>query len=368
MNFDFSDEQKELRSHIRRILTDYEVPGIARKVAEGSRQSSESLWQEVANLGFCGIALDETYGGSGGSSLELCVLAEELGRVVAPIPYASSIYIAAEALHLFGSEDQKAAYLPGLAAGQRIGALALTEGGAHPDMHLGTIEDGGRLSGVIWPVADGMGADFTIVLAQSSNGPSLFLVDLDVGVLRTPLSTIDPSRDVAKLEFADARAMSLGAPGEGREMIQTLFDRAAVPFAFEQLGGAERSFQMARDYALDRQAFGRPIGSFQALKHRLVDMYVAVTLARANCYYAAWALSEFGRDLKRAAAMARISATHAYQLCARENIQIHGGMGFTWEFDCHLHYRRANFLSVVIGNSAYWEDRLVNATTSQESN
>ena len=147
--------------------------------------------------------------------------------------------------------------------------------------------------------------------------------------------------------------------GEGWSNLKQVLDRAAVLFAFEQLGGADRTLEMARDYALDRIAFGRPIGSFQAIKHILADMYVSATLARSNCYYGAWALSTNSSELAEAAAGARISATEAFQHSSKQNIQVHGGMGFTWEFDCHLYYRRSAALALALGSRGYWEDQLI---------
>jgi alkylation response protein AidB-like acyl-CoA dehydrogenase len=178
-------------------------------------------------------------------------------------------------------------------------------------------------------------------------------------VTRTPVQTIDPTRSHARIAFESAPAEPLGAPGEGGALIGRLFDRAAVLFAFEQVGGAQAALDMAREYALGRFAFGRPIASFQAIKHKLVDMYVAIELARSNAYYGAWALSQDAPDLGVAAAAARVAATEAYWLAAKENIQTHGGMGFTWEFDCHLHYRRAKLLGLTLGSARRWKDLLI---------
>jgi len=178
------------------------------------------------------------------------------------------------------------------------------------------------------------------------------------------VKTIDPTRGHARLQFRRAQAEVLGVRGEGMAQHRRLLERAAVPFAFEQVGGAHAALDMARDYALGRYAFGRPIGSFQAIKHKLADMYIAATLARANAYYGAWALSTGAPELPLAAATARVSATEAYAECAKENIQTHGGMGFTWEFDCHLHYRRAKLLSLNLGALAAWKDQLVTALSA----
>nr|MBC8272720.1 acyl-CoA dehydrogenase [Gammaproteobacteria bacterium] len=166
------------------------------------------------------------------------------------------------------------------------------------------------------------------------------------------------------VEFVNTPCELLGAPGEGWQQLKEVYDRAAVLIAFEQIGGARKALDMAVDYAKGRFAFGRPIGSFQALKHMMADMYVALKLAESNCYYAAWALSTDSAELPLAAATARVSATQAYQLCARDNIQVHGGMGFTWEFDCHLYYRRSNYLTLMLGGLSTWEDKLIHALPS----
>ncbi len=176
---------------------------------------------------------------------------------------------------------------------------------------------------------------------------------------REAVETIDPSRSHARIGFENTPAEPLGASGDGERLLRRVQDRAAVLFAFEQVGGAQRSLEMARDYALQRYAFGRPIGSFQAIKHKLADVYVATELARSNAYYGAWALARDAPELPLAAAAARISASEAYFLAAKENIQVHGGMGYTWEFDCHLYYRRAKLLSLALGSTRLWKDRLI---------
>ena len=224
---------------------------------------------------------------------------------------------------------------------------------------------GGSLNGVKKPVPDGAIADFAIVAARTGSSGrdsdiSLFLVDMKAGgVEAKALTNVDPSRGQAELTFKNCKAEPLGAANEGWSILAQVLDRAAVLMAFEQVGGADRALEMGRDYALDRIAFGRPIGSFQAVKHMLADMYVAATLARSNCYYGAWALSTNASELPEAAAAARISATQAFQHCAKNNIQVHGGMGFTWEFDCHMYYRRANATALSLGSLSYWEDALI---------
>ena len=361
MNFDFSDEQKQLREEARRFLADRCPTTAVRAVLEGSESYDRALWKGLAEMGFLGAAIPEEYGGVGLGHLELCVIAEELGRALAPVPMASSIYLAAEALMAAGSPEQKAAWLPRLASGEAIGTFALAEGvGKVAEETIRASVSGGKLTGTKAPVADGDVADLAVVAARSGGQVGLFLVDLSgPGVTRETLDSIDPSRGQARLSFDGAPVELLGAAGEGWRIAADILDRAAVLMAFEQVGGADRALEMGRDYALERMAFGRQIGSFQAIKHMLADMYVAATLARSNAYYGAWALSTGSPELPVAAATARVSATDAYQHCAKNNIQVHGGMGFTWAFDCHLFYRRSNALALALGSKSTWEDLLI---------
>ncbi|MCA6123266.1 acyl-CoA/acyl-ACP dehydrogenase [Bradyrhizobium sp. WSM 1704] len=366
MNFDFSDEQKQMRDEARKFLAEQCPPKAVREVLDGKAPYDKALWKGLAEMGFLGVAIPEAFGGAGAGHLELCVIAEEMGRALAPVPFSSTVYLAAEAILIAGSEAQKQKWLPKIASGDAIGTLALFEGKGNPSPKaINVSANGGMLNGVKKPVADGAIADFAVVAARTGNSGresdiSLFIVDLKAGGVEVkPLTNIDPTRGQAEISFKDAKAEPLGAAGEGWSVITQVLDRAAVLMAFEQVGGADRALEMGRDYALDRIAFGRPIGSFQAVKHMLADMYVSATLARSNCYYGAWALSTNAGELPEAAAAARISATQAFQHCAKNNIQVHGGMGFTWEFDCHMYYRRANAVAVGLGSLSYWEDALI---------
>jgi alkylation response protein AidB-like acyl-CoA dehydrogenase len=366
MNFDFSDDQKQLRDTARKFLAEKCPPKAVRAVIDGKAPYDRELWKGLAEMGFLGVAIPESYGGTGAGHLELCVIAEEIGRVLAPVPFSSTVYLAAEALLLAGSEAQKQKWLPLIASGEAIGTLALFEGKGNPSPEaIKLAASNGVLDGVKKPVADGAIADFAIVAARTASTGretdiSLFLVDMKAGGVETKaLTNLDPSHGQAEVTFKKCKAEPLGQPGEGWSIVSQVLDRAAVLLAFEQVGGADRALEMGRDYALDRIAFGRPIGSFQAIKHMLADMYVSATLARSNCYYGAWALSTNAGELPEAAAAARISATQAFQHCAKNNIQVHGGMGFTWEFDCHLYYRRANATALSLGSMSYWEDALI---------
>jgi alkylation response protein AidB-like acyl-CoA dehydrogenase len=361
MNFDFSPDQKALRDQARKFLAEHASSTRVRRILDSDTPYDAELWQGMAEMGWTGTAIPEAYGGAGFGYLELCVLAEELGRSVAPAPFASTVYLATEALLLAGSEAQKRRWLPRIAAGEAIGCLALAEGPRMPTPEaLATRAEGGALTGTKAPVVDGDVADFAVVAARDGASLSLHLVDLGgAGVTRTPLKTVDPTRSVASVSFAGTPAEPLGVPGAGAALVERLLDRAAVLVAFEQVGGGQAALDMAREYALGRFAFGRPIASFQAIKHKLADVYVAVELARSNAYYGAWALSTDAPELPVAAAAARVSASEAYFHAAKENIQTHGGMGFTWEFDCHLHYRRAKLLGLMLGGVPRWKDVLI---------
>ena len=366
MNFDFSDEQKQLRDEARKFLSEQCPPKAVRAVLDGKVAYDKGLWKALAEMGFLGVAIPESYGGTGAGHLELCVIAEEMGRALAPVPFSSTVYLAAEALLLAGTEAQKQKWLPAIARGDAIGTLALFEGKGNPRQEaIKHSASGATLNGIKKPVPDGAIADFAIVAARTGSSGretdiSLFLVDLkSEGVEARDLTNLDPTHGQAELTFKNCKAEPLGRANEGWSIITQVLDRAAVLTAFEQVGGADRALEMGRDYALDRIAFGRPIGSFQAVKHMLADMYVSATLARSNCYYGAWALSTNASELPEAAAAARISATQAFQHCAKNNIQVHGGMGFTWEFDCHMYYRRANATALGLGSLSYWEDALI---------
>ena len=369
MDFDFSPEQRQLKDQARRFLADHCGRSAVRAVLDGPTSFDAALWQGLADQGYLGAAIPEAYGGLGAGYAELCVVAEELGRALAPVPFSSSIGLAAELLLRAGTEAQKQRYLPALASGKLIGTLALAEQpGRVAAASQASRVSGGQLSGTKLPVADGDIADFAVVAAHDgASGAgggaatlSLYLVDLHAaGVQRDTLASIDPTRSQARLQFTQAAAEPLGMAGTGDATLSAVFDRAAVLMAFEQLGGADRALEAACAYAQERFAFGRPIGSLQAIKHLLADMYVSATLARSNAYYGAWALSTDSAELPEAAATARVSATQAYQHCARNSLQVHGGMGFTWEFDCHLHYRRANLLALALGSLSSWESLLI---------
>lgn len=365
MNFDFSDDQKLLKEQVRKFLSDKCGLDRVRKVLDGDEPYAQDVWKGLVDMGLTGTAIPEEYGGLGLGALELCVIAEELGRAAAPVPFSSSVYLATEALLVAGTEAQKQAWLPKLASGDVIGTFAMSEGPtAACPRTVQTSLKGGKLNGVKIPVPDGDIADFAVVLVNTGGSGdralSLALVDLKgAGVTREVVKTIDPTRSHATITFKDAPAELMGTEGDGWAYTGTVFDSAAVLMAFEQIGGAETAMWMARDYALERYAFGRLIGSYQAVKHKIADMYVKLELARSNCYFGAMMLNDKGAELPEAAAAARISATEAYRFAAQENIQVHGGIGYTWEADTQFYFRRSKLLALALGSALEWKDKLV---------
>ena len=356
MNFDYSDDQKMLKDEARKFLdakcTSQTVRGV---LNDAGTAYDAALWKGVAEQGWLGAAIPEEHGGLGLGHVELCALAEELGRACAPIPFASTVYFVAEALLLYGSDEQKAKWLPKIAAGETIGAFATSEGsGPVTARSVKAKVSAGKLDGTKIPVTDGDVADLIVVLASDG----LYLVEKGEGVTAEVLETLDPTRSVAKLTFDGAPAERLGSD-DGIAAMQAVFDRAAVLLAFEQIGGADKALEMAKAYALDRVAFGRQIGGYQAIKHKLADIYVKNEVARSNAYYGAWALNTSAAELPLAAATARVAASEAFWFASKENIQTHGGIGFTWEADPQLYYRRARQLALVAGAPAVWKERLV---------
>lgn len=370
MNFDFPDDMKMLRDEAQKFLAKHCPRSVPRRVLDSDEPYDKPLWKEMSALGWVGASVPEAYGGVGLGHLAVCVLAEELGRANAPVPYSSSVYGAIEALLAGGSEEQKTRLLPALAAGERIGTIALVERIGVQDFTAPQtrVSSDGRLTGQKLAVPDGDVADLAVVVASDAARGAVFaVVDLTgPGVGRETVKTFDPSRSHATLTFDGAKAEPL-AGLKGATGVRRLIDRAAIMMAFEQVGGAQAALDMARDYALERYAFGRQIGSFQAIKHKLADIYVAVEIARSNAYYGAWALSTDAAELPLAASVARIAASDAGWLAAKENVQTHGGMGYTWEGDAQLYYRRAKLLGLTLGATREWKRRLVTELKSSNA-
>lgn len=354
MNFDLSDEQKMLGEQARSLLADMSSFDRLRTLIDSGAEWDEPLWRALADMGFLGAAIPEEHGGLGLGALDLGVIMEALGGANAAVPFMSSIILAAEAIGLAGSEAQKAAWLPKLASGQAVATFAYAEGPG-PVFGCGATLTEGKLSGSKTPVADAGIADIAVVLVADGR---FALAELDQpGVTRTKLESFDQLRPHYRLDFAGAAAEAM--PGSGK--LDRLIDQAAVQAAFEAAGASEACLAMARDYAMERQMFGRPLAGYQAIKHKLADVAVATELARSNAYYGGWAAESSPDDLPVAAAAARLSGIKCFELAARENLQVHGGIGYTFEANCHFYYRRERMLAVHLGNRGFWADRLLNA-------
>jgi len=365
MDFDFSPEQREIQHQARRMLAECCDLRAVRRVLDAGQAYDEALWRQVAELGWLGTAIPEEYGGLGLGGDTLAVIAEELGRALAPLPVSSSIYLAAPCVLHAGSEAQRREWLPALASGERIGTLAAAEGvvGVTDTAGHEARVVAGRLTGVKQPVPDGAIAHWAVVTAHDEAGAlGLYIVDLaGPGVVRESLGCVDPTRPSARVAFDAAPAERLDGPVDAEAALRRALDEAAVWVAFEQVGGADAALALSVDYARIRHAFGRAIGSFQGIKHKLADMYTRNQIARANACCGAWALTADPGELPLAAASARFAASEAAEFAAKETIQTHGGIGATWEADPHLFYRRARVLQGLLDGPAVWRERLVDA-------
>ena len=361
MNFDFSEDQRRLQEEVRKVLADHSTSTNVRRVLDGEALYCAATWKALAEVGALGVAIPEAQGGAGMGLLELCLIAEEAGRALAAIPLLSSIYMAAETIRRAGSEAQQATWLPRLAAGELIAAAMLAPASEQVLAGPAPTLDSDRLTATFNAVPDGMSAGLAVLLV----GDAVVLLDLNAdGVARNTQASIDPTRPLARIRCDQAPVEVLTATG-GAALAESVTDGAAVLLAFEQVGGAEAALYAARDYAQQRKAFGRLIGSFQAVKHKLADIYVALELARAHAYFGAWALATGADALPRAAAAARVAATEAYTLAAEESLHLHGGIGYTWEVDCHLHLRRARWIGQIIGSKFMWTDRLADSLIAE---
>ena len=365
MNFAFTEEQEELRKTVRQFLEAKSPETAVREQMETEAGFDPAVWNQMGEqLGLQGLAIPEQYGGSGYSFVELGIVLEEQGRALLCAPFFSTVVLAANALLQSGDEAAKSAYLPGIASGETIAALAFTEPSGKWDESGITMEASGSgsdftLTGTKMFVLDGHTASLVIVAARTAKGVSLFTVAGDAaGLTRTALSTMDQTRKQAKLEFANTPATLLGTEGEGWKVLDTVLDLAAVGLAAEQVGGAQKVLEMAVEYAKVRVQFGRPIGSFQAIKHKCADMLLEVESAKSAAYYGMWCAAEMNDELPSVASLAKAYCSEAYFHATAENIQIHGGIGFTWEHPAHLYFKRAKSSELLFGDPTYHRELL----------
>jgi alkylation response protein AidB-like acyl-CoA dehydrogenase len=365
VNFAFSEEQEELRRTVRSFLEQKSPESEGRRLMETTEGYDPSVWKQMGEqLGLQGLAIPEEFGGSGYSYVELGVVLEEMGRALLCAPYFSTVVLAANTLLHCGDESAQKEYLPGIASGETIATLAFTEPSGRWDadgiqMTASGSGDSWTLDGEKMFVIDGHTADLLLVAARTGAGISLFAVPADAsGVTRTPLSTMDQTRKQAKVEFSGTPARLIGADGAGWDTLDRVLDLAAVGLAAEQVGGAQKCLEMSVEYAKVRVQFGRPIGSFQAIKHKCADMLLEVESAKSAAYYAMWAASELNDELPVVASLAKAYCSDAYFHAAAENIQIHGGIGFTWEHPAHLYFKRAKSSELLLGDPTYHRELL----------
>jgi alkylation response protein AidB-like acyl-CoA dehydrogenase len=370
MNFAFSEEQEQLRDAVRRFMETKSPSAEIRRLMETTEGYDTAVWAQMANeLGLQGLAIPEEYGGQGFTFIELGIVLEEMGRVLLCAPYFSSVVLAANAILNAGTDAQKSELLPGIAAGETIAALAFTEPNGKWDAAGITMEAAGSgdaytLSGTKMFVLDGHTANTIVVVARQAgtsgeDGIGFFVVDGDAaGLTRTALATMDQTRKQARLDFDGVAATPLGEVGAGWPALSKTLDQAAVAMANESIGGAQKCLEMAVEYAKVRVQFGRPIGSFQAIKHKCADMLLEVESGKSAAYYAAWAAAEDNEELPVVASLAKAYVSDAYFHAAAENIQIHGGIGFTWEHDAHLYFKRAKSSEILLGDATYHRELL----------
>jgi alkylation response protein AidB-like acyl-CoA dehydrogenase len=373
MRFAFNEEQEQLRASARSFLGAHASPARVREAMASPRGFDAAVWRRIgAELGWPAVTIPEAYGGLGLGWVELVALMEEMGAALLCAPFFSSVCLGATALLVGGSEEQRRRHLPGIAAGETIATVAYTEANGRWDAAAiaATAERRGGefvLAGVKTFVLDGHTADLLLVGArrpgsQGAEGVSLFAVPADApGVVRRALPTMDQTRKQAEVTLRDVRLPAAALVGEenaGWATLERTLDLAAVALAAEQVGGAQRRLDMTVAYAKERVQFGRPIGSFQAIKHKCADLLLLVESARSAAYYAGWAAAVEDEELPALASLAKAYCSDAYFRCAADAIQIHGGVGFTWEYDVHLYFKRATSSATLLGDASYHRELL----------
>jgi alkylation response protein AidB-like acyl-CoA dehydrogenase len=365
-----SAEQDELRASVRRFLADRAPLTRVRELMETEDGLDQGVWEQAGTqLGLQGLAIGESYGGAGFTFAEQAIVLEEFGAALYGGPYLASAVLAATALLASPDEGARRELLPGIASGETIATLAFTEDDGSWDpgaIRLAAVKDGEdwRLDGHKSFVLDGATAGVILAVAATDAGLSLFAVQADAvqadtgGLTRVTLPTMDQTRKLARLEFAGVTARLIGSPGDAAAVLDRTLDVAAIALAAEQLGGAQRALDMAVDYAKLRHQFGRPIGSFQTIKHRCADLLLEVESLRSAVGYAAAAVADGSAEVPVLASLAKAYASETYFHVAAENIQIHGGIGFTWEHDAHLYFKRAKSSELFLGDAAYHRERL----------
>ncbi len=360
MDLTFTSEHRALRSSVRQFLERSCPEPEVRRVMDTAAGCDPTVWKQLCDeLALTSLAIPEEFGGTGCGPVETGIVFEEMGRAMFCGPYFATVALAANLLQSLGDRQAMATYLPRIASGNTVATVALAERSCRWDAEGITVaalpsSDGWRLDGHKLFVVDGCLADLILVVARTAGGISVFAVDgIAPRLERTPMTTIDQTRKLASLHLDNVAGVLLGEEGRAWPAVSRTIDLAAVALAAEQVGGAERVLEMAADYARTREQFGRPIGSFQAIKHRCADMLVEVESARSMAYYAMWAGAEASGELPVAASLAKAFCSEAFAGVAAGNIQVHGGIGFTWEHPAHIYFKRAKTSQVLFGDPAY---------------
>ncbi|RAY15611.1 acyl-CoA dehydrogenase [Actinomadura craniellae] len=363
MSLAITDEQEALRETSRRFLAAASPLTRVREVMATETAFDGELWRRMsAELGATGLAVPEEFGGAGLGFQEVSYLAEEAGRALAPSALLATAGLAVPAL-LAGPGDARAALLPRIADGSAVVSVAWLAPGASWHSTAAARASGGEsgwtVSGGFSPVLDGAAAAVLLVLAEGPGGPAMFAVETGApGVRIQPLPALDPTRGLARVDLVDAPATPVSPPGSGRDVLSAALAHADVVLASEMVGGAQACLDMSVAYAKVREQFGRPIGSFQAIKHKCAEILVELEGARAMTRYAAWCAEAAPHELAGAAAVAKATAAEAYFRAAAENLQIHGGIGVTWEHDAHLYFKRAKASLMLFGDVGAYRRRI----------
>jgi alkylation response protein AidB-like acyl-CoA dehydrogenase len=364
VDFTFTEEQDEFRDTVRRFLSDYSSERRVRQLMVTESGFDPDVWAIMStDLGLQGLIIPEEFGGAGATWQELGIVLEEMGRVLYCGPYFATVVLATSVIVESGDSRAQKAVLPSIADGSTLATLTLAERtGKWDEKGIATRawkSDGQfRINGVKRFVIDGAIADLVVVPALTTEGLSLFCVNGDApGLTKTNLPPLDLTRKMAELEFDGVPAELMGPLGQGGEILERVLDLAAIGMAAEQVGGAQSALDMAVEYAKERIQFGQPIGSFQAIKHKCADVLLDVESARSALYYALHAASEKTEDLPAVASLVKAFCSDAFVLAAHENIQIHGGIGFTWEVPAHLYFKRAKSTELYLGDPIYHRER-----------
>ncbi|WP_395103820.1 acyl-CoA dehydrogenase family protein [Actinomadura sp. SCN-SB] len=374
-----NEDVGELRDVVRAFVDKVSPEDEVRRLMETELGHDRAVWRRLAGeLGLTGLGVPEEYGGVGGGFQEIAVVLEEMGRALMCTPYLATVVLAAGALLRSPDEAARAEYLPGIVSGETVATLALAEGPADWDdpavitTTATRTAAGWELTGTKLFVLDGTAASLILVAARTGSEPAdigLFAVEGNAaGLRRTAMTTLDPTRKLARLDFVGVPARLVGEERGAWPVLGHVLDLAVVGLACEQVGGAQRVLDMAVEYAKARIQFARPIGSFQAIKHRCADIALGLDAARSAALYGVWAAATASPELPVAAAIAKVRCSEGFMFAAAENVQVHGGIGFTWEHPAHLYFRRAKSGALLFGDPARHRDRLIeHVTASVES-